>query len=330
MNSMPRKLFLIFLTLFVFTKFSSAQDPHFSQFYANSLYLNPALAGSVVCPRLNLNYRNQWPSILGTFITYSASYDQHVDVLNGGVGLLVYSDRQGAGTLNTTSVSGMYSYRLEVSRNFSLKAGLQATYFQRSLDWEKLTFPDQLDPRYGFVYNSNEPIPDNLSRTFADFAAGLVGYTERFYVGFAAHHITRPDEGFNSYTRMPIRYTGHLGTVIGLEGMRGRKKGIEETSISPNLMYMRQQDFEQLNYGLYFSKYPFVGGLWFRQNFNNPDALIMLIGIQQAAFKVGYSYDLTVSSLTNASGGSHELSLTFQFECLDRQPRAKPINCPTF
>ena len=330
MNNMLRKFFLIFLILFTITEFSYAQDPHFSQFYANSLYLNPALAGSVVCPRLNLNYRNQWPAISGTFITYSASYDQHIDVLNGGIGVLVYSDRQGAGTLNTTNFSGIYSYRLEVSRNFSLKAGLQATYFQRSLNWEKLTFPDQLDPKYGFVYNSNEPIPDHLSKSFVDFAAGIVGYSERFYIGFSAHHLTRPDEGFNSYTRMPIRFTGHLGTVIGLEGIRGKKKGSEETTISPNILYMRQQDFEQLNYGLYLTKYPFVGGLWFRHNFNNPDALIMLIGIQQTAFKVGYSYDLTVSTLTNASGGSHELSLTFQFECLEKRPKAKPINCPTF
>jgi type IX secretion system PorP/SprF family membrane protein len=161
-----------------------SQDPHFSQFYANPLYLNPAMAGSMVCPRLILNFRNQWPSIEGTYVTYSASYDQHIDVLNGGIGVIVNTDRQGAGILNTTQVSGIYSYKLDISDRFSIKTALQATYFQRGLEWEKLRFPDQLDPKYGFVYNSNEQYPDELVKKFADFSAGIVGYGERLYFWF--------------------------------------------------------------------------------------------------------------------------------------------------
>lgn len=38
----------------------NAQDAHFTQFYANSLYLNPAFAGAERCPKISLNYRNQW------------------------------------------------------------------------------------------------------------------------------------------------------------------------------------------------------------------------------------------------------------------------------
>ena len=66
-----------------------AQDPEFSQFYANPLYLNPAFAGTARCPRVSLNYRNQWPGISGTFITTSATYDQQVESLYGGLGLMV-------------------------------------------------------------------------------------------------------------------------------------------------------------------------------------------------------------------------------------------------
>src|SRR6185295_17434324 len=58
-----------------------AQDPEFTQFYANPLYLNPAFAGTARCPRICLNYRNQWPGISGTYVTYSASYDQHFDAI---------------------------------------------------------------------------------------------------------------------------------------------------------------------------------------------------------------------------------------------------------
>jgi type IX secretion system PorP/SprF family membrane protein len=307
-----------------------SQDPHFSQFYANPLYLNPAMAGSVICPRLILNFRNQWPAILGTFVTYNASYDQHIHSLNGALGIMVNTDRAGAGILNTTQVSGIYSYRLEVSRDITVNAALQATYFQRSLEWDKLRFPDQYDPKWGPVYNTSEQLPDELRRSIADFSAGLVMSHEKFYAGFAAHHLTRPNEAFISVSRMPIRWTGHIGTMISIEKSNSRRRTIEETTISPNVMYMHQQDFQQINFGMYLNKYPFVGGLWFRQTFNNPDAMIFLIGLQQEAFKFGYSYDLSVSKLANASGGSHEFSLTFQFECPQKSKRIRPINCPSF
>ena len=51
---------------------ASAQDPAFSQFYSNPLYLNPAFAGTNICPRVSLNYRDQWPGIGRTYVTTSA------------------------------------------------------------------------------------------------------------------------------------------------------------------------------------------------------------------------------------------------------------------
>src|SRR5690606_27230107 len=74
---------------------ASAQDPQFTQFYANPLYLNPAFAGTARCPRVVMNYRNQWPALTGTFVTTSASYDQHVDGMMGGLGRLVTHDQAG-------------------------------------------------------------------------------------------------------------------------------------------------------------------------------------------------------------------------------------------
>ena len=124
-----------FLLCLGFTSETKAQDPEFTQFYANPLYLNPAFAGTARCPRLVMNYGNQWPALTGTFVTTSASYDQHVETIQGGLGLIVTNDRAGRGTLNTTTLSGIYSYQQPISRNFSLKAGFQATYFQKALDW---------------------------------------------------------------------------------------------------------------------------------------------------------------------------------------------------
>jgi type IX secretion system PorP/SprF family membrane protein len=105
------KLFLLSFTLFLLGKNAYGQDPAFSQFYSNPLYLNPAFAGANNngCPTTNLNYRDQWPGIGRTYVTYSASYDQHVDALGGGIGVMVAQDQSGSGNLNTLHASLLYS-----------------------------------------------------------------------------------------------------------------------------------------------------------------------------------------------------------------------------
>jgi type IX secretion system PorP/SprF family membrane protein len=330
-SSYTRKRLILFIFALVFiSKFSFAQDPEFSQFYANPLYLNPAFAGSAVCPRLIMNYRNQWPSITGTFVTYNASYDQHIDKISGGIGLLVTSDRQGEGTISTNSFSGIYSYRLEVSKTFSIKAALQATYVDKRLAWEKLTFGDMIDPRNGFVNNTQEPQPGSLSKGYLDFSTGIIGYTENFYTGVAVSHLTEPEEGFITIHKMPLKITAHAGAIIDLQKRRSRTRGLNDITISPNILFQKQMDFNQLNYGFYVNWFPFVGGMWFRQNFNNSDALIFLAGIQQNSFKIGYSYDLTVSKLTNITGGAHEISFALQFQCPPKRKKVRTINCPSF
>ena len=296
-----------------------ARDPEFTQFYANPLYLNPAFAGTARCPRFCLNYRNQWPAISGTYVTYSASYDQHFDALKGGLGLLVYHDRAGQGTLNAFFVSGMYSYLLNVNRKFSLKFGLQASYFEKSIDWSKLTFGDMIDERYGFVYDTRE-VPKRTKKSNADFSAGILGYTKHFYFGVATHHLTRPDEGLISTSRLPIKVTAHFGAEFQI----GDKKS--DVSISPNIIYQRQKDFQQLCLGLYATKGVVVGGLWYR----NQDSFIALIGIKQQHFKVGYSYDITTSKLTNTTAGSHEISMSFIVPCKPKKRKLRTVNCPSF
>ncbi len=162
-----KKPFFIRYILTIFTIICSlnivqAQDPEFTQFYANPIYLNPAFAGTHICPRINMNYRNQWPGISGTFVTYSASFDQHSESLHGGLGLLVVND-QAANSLKSTRVSGMYSYQMKITRKFSIRLGMEATFWQKTLDWNKLTFGDMIDPRRGFVYQTGD-IPRGGSR----------------------------------------------------------------------------------------------------------------------------------------------------------------------
>jgi type IX secretion system PorP/SprF family membrane protein len=329
-------LFLIIGSSFL----AEAQDPQFTQFYANPLYLNPAFAGSARCPRLNINYRNQWPALKQTYITSSASYDQHFDGLNGGLGLMVLNDKAGEGTIATTNISAMYAYQLNVNRKLSMRFGLQGTYVQKRLDFDKLTFGDMIDPRYGFVYQTQETRP-NESRSYMDFSGGVLAYSSKVYGGLAFHHLTEPDEAFivKGTSKLPMKITAHVGALLPVgdtySSSRGRFNRDEGTYISPNLLFQQQASFNQLNLGMYILHSPIVGGLWYRGNlggdkFLSSDSFIALVGIQKGVFKFGYSYDVTVSKLSNSTGGSHELSLGLQFECRPKKKRFRAISCPSF
>src|SRR5689334_24834560 len=111
-----RLLFFWCVVVLLSAKISNAQDVEFSQFYANPVYLNPAFAGAMRCPRVVLNYRNQWPGINNAYNTYNGSYDQHVDFLHGGIGIMVTSDKAGDGSLKTNNFSAVYSYQLPLGR----------------------------------------------------------------------------------------------------------------------------------------------------------------------------------------------------------------------
>src|ERR1035437_2687084 len=313
-------LILVVLSGFCFVSDVKAQDPHFTQFYANPLYLNPAFAGSHRCPRICFNYRNQWPNISGTFVTTSASFDTRIDAISGGLGIHFLNDQAGQGTLNTTRFSAMYAYQLTITREFSMAFGLEATYAQKKLDWSKLTFGDMIDPKYGFINNTMESTHRNVV-SYPDFSAGVLGFSKRFYGGLAVFHLTQPDESFISVqSPLPIKYTGHVGAVIPLDGRYG------QSNISPNIIYQQQGDFRELNLGLYITKGPIVGGLWYR----NADAVVLMVGFQQNPVRFGYSYDLTVSKLGIVTAGSHEISFQLLFKCKPRHKRFRTVSCPSF
>ena len=308
---------------------SNAQDPQMTQFYAVPTYTNPAMAGTAMCNgggRAVLGYRNQWPGLPGTFVTTTAGYDQHFDKIGGGVGLLIMDDRAGEGQLTSKSVSALYSYQLKLSPKFSLRLGLEGQYGQRSIDWFKLRFGDQIGPK-GFEFPTDENFGVEKIG-FANFNTGIFGYSENFYAGLAVHNMIEPNQSFfGNIAVIPRRYTFHSGAVIPLD-----HKKISESSISPNVLIMKQNKFSQMNIGLYYNKGSFVSGLWFRQTFGtyqNSDAIIALLGFRKDKFKFGYSYDFTVSE-ARSTGGSHEITAGIEWCAKKRRNKYTSPPCPTF
>lgn len=313
---------------------AGAQDIGFSQFYANPLYLNPAFAGSVVAPRISLSYRGQWPGLVSAFTTVSASYDQYVPDLHGGIGAIVMTDRVGDhGALSTNMLGVMYAFRFQVSREVYVSAALQASLVNTNLRWDDyLRFPDQIDRELGFSYATGATPPDKLSQWAADFNAGFLVFGRQWYAGVAASHLTQPNVAFYSEDRVPMKFTVHGGGLINVAEERRRQSSLELGTpiISPNVVYQYQGGLHYFNYGVYLDWMPFLVGVWFRHGVENPDAFIFQVGVQQDYFKVGYSYDVTVSKLANATAGAHEVTVGILMPVPEHKKKVRAIRCPSF
>ena len=116
-----RKFILIVCTLLL-SGILKAQDPHFSQFFASPLTLNPAFTGKFDGQwRVAANHRDQWPSIPKAYVTTSASVDFPImkkSIKDGdvfGVGLSGVSDASAnsALKLNYGSISLSYHKSLD-------------------------------------------------------------------------------------------------------------------------------------------------------------------------------------------------------------------------
>jgi hypothetical protein len=105
--------------------------------------------------------------------------------------------------------------------------------------------------------------------------------------------------------------------------------------------YQMMQQYDQLDFGCYYEFSPVVLGLWYRGlpaksnqlGYPNHDAIAVLLGIQAANYKFGYSYDVTVSTLgIGSSAGSHEISLVYQWTTKHnaRSDKRRIVPCAKF
>jgi len=318
------KIRVLVIGLMLVVASAGAQDPIFSQFYNAPNQVNPAFTGNTEGAFVATNYRLQWPGFSSVYNTYMLSYDQFAPKYNSGFGLSLLADDAGDGTLKTTKIAGLYSYRVYIQKETYLKLGMEVGVVQSRLDPTKLIFFDQLDPQFGAVSPGGTPYPtqENLAdvgtRFYPDIGAGIMIYSEKFYGGVGLKHLNNPDSGFlenieNIDRGIPTRFTVHAGMQIDLD--KGNNGGMN-SFISPNIMYVKQGPFRQINAGALIDFGDFFTGLWYRDTANNGDAVIGSLGVRSGIFKISYSYDLTVSGLGVNSGGSHELGLIFNFDSL--------------
>ena len=182
---------LVLLVAMVLLCRMMAQDAHFTQFYAAPTYLSPAFAGTGSQTRFALQYRDQWPSIPGAFVSSNLAVDHYLSELNSGVGMLVSYDRAGSGALRYTSIGAQYAYELRLKHKVYLRPALQFAYVNHAVDWSRLVFGDQL-ARGGNV-DSYEGFTQRNTK-YTDLGGGLLYFTPKLWLGIGVHHLHRPNQ----------------------------------------------------------------------------------------------------------------------------------------
>ena len=333
-----RKLIVCICTLLA-SHVVSAQDPHFSQFFASPLTLNPAFTGKFSGTwRLAANHRDQWPSIPKAYVTTSASLDFPIlkskipdnDVFGVGISGLTDASANNILKLNYGSVSMSYHKALDENGYSTIGAGFQATYSSLNVDITKTTFESMLTQN-GFTDESKREVLSNGNQQgYFDVNAGLLysGSTNgqnNFYLGASMYHINRPKVGFidkNWY--LSGRISIHGGGSFPLSDLitvhtsliHQIQNKASETTIGAAIAANLSQDAEKPS-AIYL-------GSWVRFN----DAIVPYLGLEFGGLRIGVSYDFNISNLkaaTSSRGGS-EFSIIF----IKRPADYQGIPCPKF
>ncbi len=333
-----KKTFLFICTLLAVIGVK-AQDPHFSQFFASPLTLNPAFTGKFDGSwRLAANHRDQWPSIPKAYVTSTASIDFPIllkkvpenDVFGVGISGLSDASANNILKLNYGSLSMSYHKSLDENGYSTIGAGFQATYSSLNLDVTKLTFEDMLTQN-GFTGTTSDILTNGNNQSYVDVNAGILysGSTNgsnNFYLGTSMYHINRPKVSFKDKNwYLGGRVTVHGGGSFPVSQLLTVHTSVihqiqakaSETVLGAALSYSVNGGDEDKPVAVYL-------GTWMRFN----DAFIPYLGLEIGGLRIGASYDLNISNLkaaSNSRGGS-EFSIIY----IKRPADYKGIPCPKF
>ncbi|MCQ2958563.1 MAG: PorP/SprF family type IX secretion system membrane protein [Bacteroidales bacterium] len=316
-----------------------AQDIHFSNFYTNSLNVNPAETGFFTGQyRYCLAYRDQYRTVADPYQTFSANLDGKFTKRYWnyviGYGILLNFDMAGDADYNTVQFGIPIAQHMNLMGNtIILSYGILPALHYNAFDYTNLSFQEQFN---GIQYNPDQEISEDFvtnSKTYFDFSGGLqLSYkqskTQTYTIGFAAYNINQPNVSFyNEETvRLRTRFLLHGNAIIDVTS---------NIDVIPGFKMQfqgKQHEFHFGGMGLFNIENSSVSqiqtGLWFRSK--NKDAVIFGIGCRYMDFDIMLNYDLNISSLRNASNGhgAFEITVSYITEQHNKSKRRTAIRCP--
>lgn len=358
MKKLPLLSCLIFFFAFqLFVNHQSyAQDPHFSNFQATFLYLNPAFAGTSGDDwRVNVNWRKQWPKIAATTTNFlAAEYARG----NWGFGINALHDRAGVAPLTTTQTSLSFSHTICLRNDFQLVHGYQINYYNKRLGGDYVFVDD-------FLNNTNQFPATEITNNTLNLSLGYLLIYKNLWAGVSLTNIFKNpplntsnfgliSTGDNSDGRYYGKLSVHGGfsnapfirNLLRLSGAANyRQLGQAnqfEMTLSPSY---RVNDNTIVGVGVgYRGLFPISGDL------SREDAMLLNVGVRipkgfsksefyRSSWMLMFSHDFTTSAL-ESTGGSYEITLVLQWSDLRpqsnrrREPKCKKyipsLVCPDF
>jgi len=283
----------------------TAQDADLSMMYLARMYYNPAFAG-VEEGRASMAFRDHYPGSDAAFVTAVASWDQQVEFLHGGYGVMVMHDRSAGGMMTLTGLSLTYSYHLQISRTLFLNSGFTASLMQNHFNADGLILPDMISPSGGVVLPPGETIVSE-SHFFPDFTVGFLLYSKNWSGAVAAWHLMQPyrSEVKNDQSVLKRKYTVLLSYTF-----QGRD-GLSFVPWGGGMIQGRSQLYlvgGQVNY-----KFVSAGVAWKKSFGNQYDVAVIAIGLGVGNMRFMYSYDAFINTPPGRTGGgAHEAGIVME------------------
>lgn len=338
---------ILFSLCMLFSLQAISQDVHFTQFFTSPLTLNPANTGLINSDwRMAANYRSQWGTINSVpYITGTISYDMPLlkEKLNGdaiGIGVLGLYDKSGTGAFQNATVGLSLAYHKKIGTNYNrphmISFGLQGAMVQKSIDANKLIFEDMINPTTGRPVRPTSDVISSMEG-YADYNAGIM-YTGKvsdhtsLYGGVSYYHITNPNESFlGEVNELSSRITAVVGGSFEMNS---------NMVLYGSGVYQRQGTASELLFGgaagFVLNPYHeddvkstiFYLGAWYRYN----DAVSPYIGFEWSKARLGFSYDVNLSGLTEATQGQGalEVSLIYNGNFIRNERTKYNFTCPRF
>lgn len=293
------------LVLSVSTSANAQQDPQFTQYFDNMLFINPAYAGSNGMLNITGIHREQWVGFEGRPRSSTLSIHSPMPYESLGIGLTAVNDN--IGPMNQTMIYADVSYSLKFKNHngklaFGVKGGINLININRSELQTDL--PD--DP------NLLQDIRNNVN---PNFGFGIWYHTPSFFIGVSTPKLLQ-----KSYDKVTVNalerrhYFGTIGGVIKMaEKWKLRPSGLVKITEGAPLS-------AELTLAVIYNE-----KFWFGANYRLLSDIGGFVQFQiSPQFKVGIAADYGLNKIQRQSYGSYELLLSYDFVFKDqgiRSPR---------
>jgi type IX secretion system PorP/SprF family membrane protein len=289
---MKKIIFASIALLFFGNALRAQQDAMFTHYMYNTLWLNPAYAGTRDAFTVTGLHRSQWVGFDGAPIDQTLTL--HTPLFNGkaGIGLSVLNDK--IGPTKSTIIALDLAYHIKLNKKSKLSFGLKGLVDLYSNKVSALKLDQQNDAAFS----------QNFNRTLPNAGFGIYYHRERFYVGVSTPKLMENKLGgeLSAASKEQRHFFFIMGTVIPLS---------TEVKLKPTCFVKATAGTPvegDITASFLFRDRFSIGAMY-----RTGDAVGALIGYSfTEQFTVGYSFDWSMANTTGKyNSGSHEIMLRY-------------------